>query len=131
MRCGQRKHSFWDDPVGDLLTYLCKPRPWANKIFALAQNAKAFELHFIQNWAILLKCKPELIMSGLKIMCIKMEHLDFWTACPSFHVLCVNCPKHLDCQLPSHGTRIILIPGKPKLCRTPPRHGVLWSGRDA
>ena len=77
MRWGQRKHSFWDDPVGDMLTYLCKPRTWANKIVAIAQNAKAFELHFILNRALLLKWKPELIMSGLKIMCMKMEHLVF------------------------------------------------------
>jgi len=25
VRCGQRRHSFWDVPVGDLLTYLCRP----------------------------------------------------------------------------------------------------------
>ena len=47
VRCGQRKHRFWDDPVEDMLTYLCKPRPWANKIVAIAHNAKAFDLHFI------------------------------------------------------------------------------------
>jgi len=77
VRCGQRKHSFWDDPVGYLLTYLCKPRPWVNKIVAIAHNAKAFDLHFILNRAIMLKWNPELIMSGLKIMCMKMEHLVF------------------------------------------------------
>ena len=27
-----------DDPEGDMLTYLCKPRPWANKIVAIAQR---------------------------------------------------------------------------------------------
>ena len=25
-RCGRRRHSFWDDPVGDLLSHLCEPR---------------------------------------------------------------------------------------------------------
>jgi hypothetical protein len=40
-RCGKRKHAFWEDPVGDLLNYLCEPRPWANKMFAIAHNAKA------------------------------------------------------------------------------------------
>jgi len=29
-RCGSRSHSLWNDPVGDLLSYLCEPRPWAN-----------------------------------------------------------------------------------------------------
>ena len=76
-RCGVRKHSFWEDPVGDMLTYLCRPRPWVNKIVAIAHNAKAFDLHFILNRAVLLKWQPELIMNGLKIMCMKMEHLVF------------------------------------------------------
>jgi len=65
VRCVQRKHSFWDEPLGDMLTYPCKPRPWANKIVAIAHNAKAFDLHFILNRAIMLKWKPELIMSRL------------------------------------------------------------------
>jgi len=60
-----------------MLTYLSKPRPWANKIVAIAHNAKAFDLHFILNRAILLKWKPELLMSELNIMCMKMEHLVF------------------------------------------------------
>ena len=77
VRCGQKKHSFWDDPVGDMLNNLWKPRPWAKKIAAIAHNAKAFDLHFILNRAIMLKWKPELIISGLKIMCMKMERLVF------------------------------------------------------
>ena len=54
VRCGRRKRSFWQDPVGELLSYLNEPRPWASKIFAIAHNAKAFDLHFIINWAIML-----------------------------------------------------------------------------
>jgi hypothetical protein len=27
-RCGKRKHSFLEDPVGDMLSYLCEERPW-------------------------------------------------------------------------------------------------------
>ena len=76
VRCCKRKHSFWDDPLGELL-YLREPRPWANKIVAIAHNAKAFDLHFIMNRAIMLKWQPELIMNGLKIMCKKIEHLVF------------------------------------------------------
>ena len=59
VRCGKSKHSFWQDPVGELLSYLTEPRPWANTIFAIARNAKAFELHFILNRAIMIKSKPE------------------------------------------------------------------------
>jgi len=71
---------------GELRSYLTEPRSWANKIIAIAHNAKAFDLHFILNKAILLKWKPELIMDGLKIMCMRnglkilcmrMEHLVF------------------------------------------------------
>jgi hypothetical protein len=48
------KHTFWEeDPVGDLLTYLCKPRPWANKVVAIAHNDKAYDHHFIINRAII------------------------------------------------------------------------------
>jgi hypothetical protein len=32
---GKRKHSFWDDPVGDMLSYLYAPRRWANKVVAI------------------------------------------------------------------------------------------------
>jgi len=63
-----------DDPVGDLLTYLCRPRHWANRIVAISHNAKEFDLHFILSYAILSKWKPELITNGLKM---EMEHLVF------------------------------------------------------
>jgi len=75
-RCDRRKHS-WNDPVGDLLNYLCKPRHWANKIVAIAHNAKAFEFHFILNRPNRLKGKSERITNGLKIISTKMEHLVF------------------------------------------------------
>jgi len=64
VRCDGRKHSFWEDTVWDLLYYLTEPRRWANKILAIAYNAKVFELYFILNRAILLKWKTELIMMG-------------------------------------------------------------------
>ena len=52
-----------------------------NKIVAIAHNAKAFDLHFILNRANLLKRQPEVVMNGLKIMCMEMEHLVFfWMA---------------------------------------------------
>jgi hypothetical protein len=76
-RCGVRQHSFWEDPVGDMLAYLCEPRPWADRLVAIAHNAKACDLHFILNRAIFLKWQPELIMTGVKIMCMKVEHITF------------------------------------------------------
>jgi len=39
-KCGKRKHSFWTDPVGDLISFTFKYRPWADRIVAIAHNAK-------------------------------------------------------------------------------------------
>jgi len=105
-RC-DRRHSFWNNPVGYLLTYLCEPRPWANKIVAVAHNSKAFDLHFILNRAIMLKWKPERITNGLKIISMKIEHLVFLTACLSFRVHCVNCPRFSVCRPLNHGTPLL------------------------
>ena len=77
VQCDVRKHSFWDDPLGSMLSYLCEPRPWINKFIAIAHNSKGFDLQFILNRTILLKWRTEVIMYGLKIMCMKMEHLVF------------------------------------------------------
>jgi len=77
VRCSKRKHSFWEDTIRDVLSHLREPRPWANKIVAIAQKAKAFDLPFNLHRAILLKAKPELFTKGLKIMCKKMETLVF------------------------------------------------------
>jgi len=76
MRCDKWKHSFWQNPVGDLLLYLSDPGPWANKIVSIAHNVKAFDRYVILNRAILLKWRPKLIMNGQKIMCMKTEHLS-------------------------------------------------------
>jgi hypothetical protein len=76
-RCGKRRHSFWEDPVGDMLSYLSEPRPWVKQIVAIAHNAKAFDLQFILDRAVFLKWRPELIMNGQKIMCMTVEHIKF------------------------------------------------------
>jgi hypothetical protein len=76
-RCGKRRHSFFDDPVGDLLSYLCESHPWCNKAVAIAHNAKAFDSQFILRRAILLKWTPELILTGLKIISMEMQHIHF------------------------------------------------------
>jgi hypothetical protein len=50
---------------------------WTNKIFGIVHNAKAFHRQFILNRAILLKWNTDLIMNGLQIKCMKMEHHVF------------------------------------------------------
>jgi len=73
----RRQHAFWDDPIGDLFSYLCEPRPWVNKVVAISHNAKAFDSQFILNRAIQIKWKPKLILNGLKIVSMKIEHMLF------------------------------------------------------
>jgi len=77
VRCGRRRNSFYDDPVCDLLSYLCEPRPWCNKVVAIEHNAKASDSQFILKKAILLKWNPQLILIGLKIISMKMQHIHF------------------------------------------------------
>jgi hypothetical protein len=55
---------------------VCEPSPWCNKVIAIAHNAKAFDSQFILR-AILLKWTPELILTGLKIISMKMQHIHF------------------------------------------------------
>jgi hypothetical protein len=77
-RCGIRKHSFWTDPVGDLFYYIFKSRPWADRIVAIAHNAKAFDLHFVLNRLVQTKSLPDLlIMNGQKIMCLKVDNVTW------------------------------------------------------
>ena len=64
----KRIHPFWDDPVGDMLKYMCESRPWVENIVVIAHNAKALDVHFIINRAILQKWQLELIMNGMKII---------------------------------------------------------------
>jgi hypothetical protein len=74
-RCGKRRHVFWKDPVGDMLSYLYEPRPRVKEIVAIAHNAKAFDLQFFSDRFVFLKWRPEIIMNGQKIMCMTVEHI--------------------------------------------------------
>ena len=69
--CGTRKFSFWENPVEELINYLCKPRNKFNKIIAFAHNAKAFDLQFILNHMIKLKWSPNLLLNGTKVICMR------------------------------------------------------------
>jgi hypothetical protein len=89
---------LWNDPVGDLLTYLCEPRPWTSKIVAISYNAEAFDLHFILNRAIKFKCKPELITNGLKIISMQMEHLVFLDSVSFLPCALRNLPEAFGLQ---------------------------------
>jgi hypothetical protein len=95
-RCGRRKHSFWNDPIGDLLSYLCEPRPWVKNVVAIAHNAKAFDSQFILNRAIQMKWKPELILNGLKIVCMKIEHMLFIDSVSYLPMPLTSYPRHSD-----------------------------------
>jgi hypothetical protein len=77
VRSGRRRYLFYDDPAGHLLSYLCELQPWCNKVIAITHNAKAFDSQFILKRAILMKWNRELILSGLKIIIMKMQHIHF------------------------------------------------------
>ena len=53
--CGRRRHSFWEDPSGDLLSHLYESRPWCERVIAIAHNARGFDAQFILDRAIVLK----------------------------------------------------------------------------
>jgi hypothetical protein len=73
-RCEKRKHGFRLDPVGDLISYTMKTRPWADRIVDIAHNARAFDLVFVLNRLVCTTSMPELlIIDRQKIMCLKME----------------------------------------------------------
>jgi len=54
-RCGLRRHSFGEDPVGDLLSHLCENRRWFDRVKAITHNARGFDAQFIPDRAIVLK----------------------------------------------------------------------------
>ena len=95
-RCGKRRHSFYDDPVGDLLSYLCAPRTWYEKVVAIAHNSKGFDAQFILNRAIFMKWQPKLILKGLKIIRMQIQHLTFIDSFHFYLCHCVNYLKPLD-----------------------------------
>jgi hypothetical protein len=86
-RCCRRRHSFFEDPLRDLLSYLCEPRPWCKKVVAIAHNAKAFDSQFILNRAIFLKWNPEIILSGQNIISMRTQHLHFLDSVLLAHAL--------------------------------------------
>jgi hypothetical protein len=75
VRCGKSKHSFWADPVDNMLAYLCERRSWVKQKIVIAHNTKALDLLFILNTAILLKWRLQLIMKGEMIMCMTVEYM--------------------------------------------------------
>ena len=96
--CGKREHSFFNDPVGDLLSYLWKPRHWCETMVATAVNAKGFDAQFILDRAIFLKWNPKLILNGLEIICMTIQHLTFIDSISFLLWRCVNYQKQSDFQ---------------------------------
>ena len=41
-RCDKRKHSFFEEYVGDLLTHLCETQAWCERVVAIAHNVSGF-----------------------------------------------------------------------------------------
>jgi hypothetical protein len=74
----KRKHSFWTELVGDLISHTFRSRPWTDRIVPVAHNAKAFDLHFVPNRLVRMKLLPELlIMNGQKIICLNLPDVTW------------------------------------------------------
>ena len=59
-----------------LISYVFKSRSWADRIVAIAYNAKTFDLLFVLNRIVQMKLLPVLLfMNGQKIMCLKVEYI--------------------------------------------------------
>jgi hypothetical protein len=99
-----RGNTFWDDTVGDLLTYLCEPRPSANKVVGIAHNVKAYNLHFSLNREILLKWQTGIIMSGQKIMSMKFQHLHLLDSVSYLPMALRKLPQTFVLTAINHGT---------------------------
>lgn len=50
---------------------------WIEKVVVIAHTAKALDLNFTPNRTILLTWQVEVIMNGMKFICMRMEHLVF------------------------------------------------------
>ena len=104
-----RKHSFWDNPECSMLSYLCEPRPWFNKVIAIVHNAIAFDLQFILILAILLKWRHKMLMNGLKIMCMKMEHMVFLDSMSFLPFSPHKLHEASDWRPPNHVITILIL----------------------
>jgi len=60
------------------MSYTFKSRPLADRIVAIAHNAKGVELLFVLNPLARMKFLPELlIMNGQKVMCLKVQNVTW------------------------------------------------------
>ena len=89
-RCSKRKHSFWTDPVGDLISYTFKFRPWADRVVAISHKAKTFELHSVLNRLVRMMV-PELL--NLKRSEDNVPEVENVIVAAHFEFLCLAAQK--------------------------------------
>jgi hypothetical protein len=46
-QCGKRVHTFWHDPVGKFIDYLRLSRLFADTIFVISHNSRAYDAQFL------------------------------------------------------------------------------------
>jgi len=77
----ERENSFWLDTIGDPISAAFKSRPSADRIVAIAHNAKPFDLLFLLKRLVQIKLMRELLdMNGQKIMCLRWRTSFGWIA---------------------------------------------------
>ena len=81
---GTGLHSVWKThtlvlgrPCGRYVELLVRIPTLVEEVIVIAHNANAYTLHIILNRTILLKWQVELIINGMKIMCMREGHLVF------------------------------------------------------
>ena len=95
--------------MGDLHTYLCKQRPWCEKVVAIAHNAKDCNAQFILDRAILLKWTTKLILNGQNIVCMTVHHLTILDSISYFPMALRKLPEASGLADRNPGTPTILI----------------------
>jgi len=76
-QCEKCIHTFWQYPVGKFFYYLRHYRPFADKVYVISHNSRGYDAQFLLRRYLELRCTPQLIMDGSKILSMVVENLHF------------------------------------------------------
>ena len=115
---------------GGYVDYLCESRPSVEKVIVIAHNAKAFELHFILNRAILLKLQVEMIMNGLNYV-----HASGAFSVPRQRFISTVRVTQAARIVWANGCQVVVpsllqYSNESRPYMEKPRHNILWNRRD-
>ena len=76
-QCDKRTHEFWQDSVAKFIDYLRLSRPFAEKIYIISNNNRAYDAQFLLRRFLELKWVPQLIMDCTKNLSMSVENFYF------------------------------------------------------